>query len=181
MNTVTIILLLFIAIFVAFFIFRRKLVIVMDWALKLLFPILLILVLIALLAPQVFVSISDSVLRNGGTYDYLVGVDTDLNTVLDLPNQILGGIGSLFGGPTGVATEPTNLLETSVYPGLVESLAGILRIVVLAGSLFGMGVVTYLSFLTGNVTDVSKLEKKVKKLEEEVESLKNSEVAIINE
>jgi len=143
---------------------RSRLVGALDFLLKILFPLLLLLGLSALLIPSIYESLANSLLINSGTLSTIQGLDSQIGGLLELPGQLLSGIGSLFGGLEKSAV-PDSIIEQALYPGLILMISGLIRLFVIVTTIAGTTIVVYLSYTTSSFAKVIRLEKRVRELE----------------
>lgn len=171
-EPITLIVLIFILATTCLFFLRSRLIRVLHWSLQILFPVLLILVLTALFLPQAYTSLADNSLRAWGTYSSLKNIDNGINSIIAGPKDILDGIEDFFnGGNKDGDPEDFSYAETQIYPGLVNGLSGLYRVLVIVVGLVGMSLIVYLSYSTAGAYTSAKLDHKVKVLEARISEL----------
>ena len=164
---------------ICIYIFKDRIVIILDWILKVLFVICVILAVSAIFIPSIYQGLARTSLENAGTLKTLRDIDaaSDINKIIEPGQQILNNIGNFLAGSPSITPTPTNTpvfagrLERDVYPGLVNGLAGIYIILVLVISLGGISGVIYFSYTTSALREASILQGKYKKLEAKVQKL----------
>ncbi len=154
----------------AIYIFKDKLVLLLDGLLKFLLVICLLLALTALFFPAIYKNLAGLTLENAGILQNIRNFDkaTDVNQILSPGEQLLNDFNNLITGSQNTVSAPAatkGQLETNFYPYLVEGLGNIYIILALILSLGGIAGIVYLSFTTSALTETEKLQDKFKKLE----------------
>lgn len=137
------------------------------------FPFLAVLLLLALFIPTTFDTVADFTLRQNGTYDQITQFDDTLSPILELPGDLLGGIGDLFGGQQDEepAPETDGLLEENLYPTIVSLVSGLLRVFTIVFSILGMIAIIYLSYTLEGSLSAHSMKKRVAELEDRIKAL----------
>ena len=179
-TSITIMLTVFLVLVLAIYVFKDKLVTLLDWVLKILAVICTVIALSSLFLPVIYKNLAQNTLESAGILKTIRDIDsaTDLNKIIQPGEQILNDLGSwLTGSQNTLATQTgtSGKLETDLYPKLVDGLAGIYIIIALTLSLGGIAGVVYLSFTTSSITETQALKNKYKKIEERVRLLENNE------
>jgi hypothetical protein len=181
----TLILVAIIAVLVAIFIFRYRIIAVMGVALNLLFVLMIVMGLSALFVPQVYAGLADQTLQQTGTLTTIRDFDKNISTVTTAPQDIWQGILNLFGGSTNNTATPTETavksgpLENSLYPNLVNTITLIFRALALIISIAGMLVVIYLSYSTLGASKLTKLQSEYEELRKRMVQLETSNTTTV--
>jgi len=174
MNIITVILLVVLAGLGFVFVIRSKIMGLLAVLLKFGFPLLTVLMLLALFVPAVFDTAADFTLRQNGTYEQITQFDDALSPILDLPDSIFGGLDDLFGGQQEEPAEEIDsegLLEDNLYPTIVSVVSGILRLATIVISILGMVAIIYLSYTLEGSLSAHAMKKRVHDLEARVQQL----------
>lgn len=164
------------------FLVRKKVIHLMTKGIKVLFVIFVTTGLLSLFAPQIYNGIADNTLKSIGTYQAIKDFDTKvpIESLTEAPQNIWNDIKNIFytqdPNPTTTSTESTNskgLLEGSLYVGLTDLFAFILRILGISISIGGLVLITYLSYSTAGATDIDILRSKYNSLEKRIKELES--------
>lgn len=159
------------------FVFRRQLTRFLDTLLKVLFVLLLLAAISAVFLPSVYEDLTDRGLKATGTYDLIVEVDDGISQIQDIPQNLFDGLQSLFGGEQPLEDQTSNtLLEDTLYVGLVSTISGLIRLIVIAVTLLGLILLTYIQYSIGGAADVHKLERRVRELEDRLADMQLEEL-----
>lgn len=173
MDPITLIFLLLLALLSLIYMLRSKLMSVLALLIKISFPVCAAIMLSALFIPQLFSTIADSALKANGTYQSIIEADKSLDSIINLPSNIFNSLGNLFGDNSPTDQSTKSFLEQGVYPGLVDLIAGIIRVAALAVSIIGMIATIYISYSFEGAFVTSSLKKKVADLENKIKVLEN--------
>ena len=184
-TIIVIIITVFLCLVVTVYIFKNRIVLFLDWILKVLVVICLFIALSSLFLPGIYKSLAQITLENAGILQTIRNIDssTDLNKLVQPGEQILNDLGNFLTGSQNNLTVQTNTpgkMETEFYPGLVEGLGNIYIIVALILSLIGIIGAIYLSFTTSAIAQTQVLKNKYKKIEERLSTLEKKNEKIIS-
>ncbi len=195
MNAINIALLIFIVVLALLFAFKGRIIRVMGLGIKILFPMLAILAIVAIFLPGVFDTAADLSLKQAGTYENIRKIDEKINPFDSAIDDVEEGVSNFWedledlfsqkdeasvdessendsesGEAASLEEDSKGVLESNLYPALVSLISGILRLVALVTSLVGMIVLIYLSYTTGSAIEVEDLKARVRQLEENLSS-----------
>jgi hypothetical protein len=174
MNYITISILIALGVITLIYLLRRKIVVLTDLFLKFGYPILAIVLLIFLFLPNQITSLVDMGLKQTDLYISIVDFDHQLQSAGDLPQTAVDSFfnlidknGKLFPNRTMADKKQpeVGLLESKLYPVILNSCVFLIRTVVIVLSLAGLIMIVYMSFSVESISEVERLKARVAHLE----------------
>jgi hypothetical protein len=169
------ILLLVIGILALVFFLRKKLLVTLAGLIQLTFFTSLALALVGIFFQAPFTALAEYSLEQNGTLTTIRSIDKNLTLegLKESGKSLVDTIGSWFGQKdANQPTSPTNNaegpLEKEVYPGLVSSVAGLMRGLTVVLSIVGMALAIYLSFTVSGTTEIEQLKQRITILEQRI-------------
>lgn len=166
MDVISIIVIVFAVALVILFAFRSRVMIVIHYALYVLFPVMVIILLSTVLLPGVYYQLADNMLASAGTKQAVTSLDQNITSVSTLPNDVLNGIRNLTGQDT---VESSAGASGGIYIAIVNSVGGVIRILALAGSAVLSVILLYLMYVVSAATKVERLAHRVRKIEHQIQ------------
>lgn len=177
MTFITILVLFLVLLFASLYVFRNKLIGFMSASITGIMVISGVAVVVGLFIPSVFTIGASKTLENAGTLEALRKADgtVSFTGVTDVASGAWDTIKGWF-GQTPTPNAPSKevkkgILEQNIYPELVNSLAGIYRILTIVLGLALMGISVYLSYATSGVAEAVVLSARVADLEARLASM----------
>ncbi len=176
MNILSIILLGILLLFTGVFVLQKKLIHIMSLGLKIGFVICALLLLTVIFVPKFFDSVAEFTLKQSGTQEKLQELDDSfyINDINQTGNDILEDLEGLFGGEQEVKDDgkkDQGLIEETIYPGFKSLLSTTYKFFTIFISVFGMAIITYLSYATLSLNQTSLLKKRIDRLEKRLTEL----------
>lgn len=156
---------------VGLFILRKQLTQVFAVGLRVLAVVSFAAGITAIFVPQLYQGIADQSLKQIGTYGSLVVIDTQIERVTNLPGNILDQLREQFqpskneADNSGITNPEAGVVTNAIYPGIVDLIAGLLRVFTILTSVFGLIASVYFSYSFAASSDVAALERRVAELE----------------
>jgi predicted PurR-regulated permease PerM len=165
-------LILFVTAVLAFvYLIRSKVMRAVGKLLHLGFIVLVLVVLSALFLPQAYRSLSEYTLQNTGTLETIRSIDGQVENLINVPQNFFDTIKDLLSGGSSEQSEETadeGILESRLYPALADALGFVYRIFALVLAIAGLIAVIYFSYSFENVSQIEKLEDRVRNLEKQL-------------
>jgi hypothetical protein len=155
------------------YLIRNKVVHIVSKTLHLGFIVMVLVALSALFLPQIYRGVADFTLTTAGTYQNMQKLDTQVNTVIQAPQNILDAIGNFLTGKQNEDKKTDNgFFVNSLYPSLVDTLGFFYRIFALILSIAALVAIIYFSYNFQSVDAMDKLKHRVDLLEKELKALR---------
>ncbi|SRR5260221_2513495 len=148
------------------FIFYKKIIGVNVLILNLLFPILFVICIVSLFWAQPYNSVSEILISNTPVAAELKNIDSSFSQMDSFSKSITDSIKYLIPD-----AQPLNL-KTTLFQQYIDLFAVVLRITVIIICFAGVILITYLRYVFASTFELSSLDRKVSKLEKEIEALK---------
>ncbi|MCA9385940.1 hypothetical protein KC717_04805 [Candidatus Dojkabacteria bacterium] len=181
MNYFTYIVLGLLVSIIGIFLIRSKLIRVMSFGIRVTFIGLILTTIVSLFGSDLFTQLADASLKKSGVHEVIQEVDSTLrfDFVKDSAEDIWDDLKGLFGGDEEVeqaeeiVINEEGVLETRLYPLLVNMIGNLYQYTTLILSLLGLILLTYISYATQSVQEAVKLDHKVNALEKRLRVLEH--------
>lgn len=129
--------------------------------------LLLIIGIVLLLSTQFLPQVYDDVAKQILTDVQITSRLSELDNIVQIPGNILGGLGGIFGGQQGQEASKTPVTD-ALLPGLIALIAGLFKLIAaLLGVLAGV-LSIYIGIQTQGAVKIHDLEKRIKHLEDQL-------------
>lgn len=170
MTILQIAFLIIILVLFLFFIFYKKIIHVASIFVILIFFSSVALTLSAVFIPTLYKTGAEILVKDSDLGKQLKNLDDSFTQVGNVPNNILDSIGSIIG------QAPRESFKSDLYNQFIDFSGGLIRVMILILGIIIMVISVYIRYSYSGLIESQNLARKVRQLEQEVNSLKQSHV-----